>query len=107
MLIGCSVSLARAIALAFHFYHTPLGYTRRLCFTSTKKEKKLLARIKRTRGLADSIERSLTEEYDCADVLMLLTNIRGGINSLMAAVFEDHIRHHLLSPKEVQLPLTT
>jgi DNA-binding FrmR family transcriptional regulator len=26
---------------------------------------------------------------------MLLANIRGGINGLMAEVLEDHIRHHL------------
>ena len=34
---------------------------------------------------------------DCADVLMLLANVRGGINSLMAEVLEDHIRLHLLA----------
>jgi DNA-binding FrmR family transcriptional regulator len=28
---------------------------------------------------------------------MLLANVRGGINSLMAEVLEDHIRLHLLS----------
>ncbi len=27
---------------------------------------------------------------------MLLATVRGGINSLMAEVLEDHIRHHLL-----------
>jgi hypothetical protein len=38
----------------------------------------------------DFIERSLTRDTDCADVLMLLAN-RGGINSLMAEVLEDDI----------------
>jgi DNA-binding FrmR family transcriptional regulator len=28
---------------------------------------------------------------------MLLANVRGGINSLMAEVLEDHIRLHMLS----------
>jgi Metal-sensitive transcriptional repressor len=37
-----------------------------------KEKQKLVARIKRIRGQVDSIERSLTEEDDCADVLMLL-----------------------------------
>jgi DNA-binding FrmR family transcriptional regulator len=32
----------------------------------------------------DSIERWLTTGDDCVDVLMLLANVRGGINSLMA-----------------------
>jgi DNA-binding FrmR family transcriptional regulator len=28
---------------------------------------------------------------------MLLANVRGGVNSLIAEILEDHIRHHLLS----------
>lgn len=62
-----------------------------------KEKQKLIARIKRIRGQVDSIERSLTTGDDCADVLMLMANVRGGINSLMAEVLEDHIRLHLLS----------
>ena len=64
-----------------------------------KEQQKLVARIKRIRGQVDSIELSLTGGDDCADVLMLLANVRGGINSLMAEVLEDHIRLHLLSPE--------
>jgi DNA-binding FrmR family transcriptional regulator len=64
-----------------------------------REQRKLVARIKRIRGQVDSIERSLTGGDDCADVLMLLANVRGGINSLMAEVLEDHIRLHLLSPE--------
>lgn len=64
--------------------------------TQTAKDKqKLVARIRRIRGQVDAIERSLTAEDDCADVLMLLANIRGGINSLMGEVLEDHIRHQM------------
>ena len=62
-----------------------------------KEKQKLVARIKRIRGQVDSIERSLTTDDNCADILMLLANVRGGINSLMAEVLEDHIREHLLS----------
>jgi DNA-binding FrmR family transcriptional regulator len=68
------------------------------------QDKKLLARIKRIRGQVDAIERSLTGSADCADVLMLLANVRGGINSLMAEVLEDHIREHLMPPGEHGLP---
>jgi len=63
-----------------------------------KEKQKLLARVKRIRGQVDSVEKFLTADDDCADVLMLLANIRGGINSLMAEVLEDHIRHHMISP---------
>jgi DNA-binding FrmR family transcriptional regulator len=69
-----------------------------------KEKQKLVSRIKRIRGQVDSIERSLTTGDDCADVLMLLANVRGGINSLMAEVLEDHIRHHLLSPERTLTP---
>jgi DNA-binding FrmR family transcriptional regulator len=64
-----------------------------------KEQQKLIARIKRIRGQVDSIERSLTSGDGCADILMLLANVRGGINSLMAEVLEDHIRLHLPSPE--------
>ena len=37
-------------------------------------------------------------------VLMLLATVRGGINSLMAEVLEDHIRHHLLSGQRSSAP---
>jgi DNA-binding FrmR family transcriptional regulator len=69
-----------------------------------KEKQKLVARIKRIRGQVDSIERSLTSGADCADVLMLLANVRGGINSLMAEVLEDHIRLHMLTEKITNPP---
>jgi DNA-binding FrmR family transcriptional regulator len=69
-----------------------------------KEKQKLIARIKRIRGQVDSIERSLTTDDDCADVLMLLANVRGGINSLMAEVLEDHIRLHMLTEEKDKMP---
>jgi DNA-binding FrmR family transcriptional regulator len=71
-----------------------------------REKQKLIARIKRIRGQVDSIERSLSSEDDCADILMLLATVRGGINSLMAEVLEDHIRLHMLSPKKGAPPST-
>lgn len=65
---------------------------------------KLLARIKRIRGQVDAIERSLSAEEDCAGILMLLANVRGGINSLMAEVLEDHIRLHMMHPGKAPVP---
>jgi DNA-binding FrmR family transcriptional regulator len=69
-----------------------------------KEKQKLVARIKRIRGQVDSIERSLSTGDDCADILMLLANVRGGINSLMAEVLEDHIRLHMMNPDKGQYP---
>jgi FrmR/RcnR family transcriptional regulator, repressor of rcnA expression len=69
-----------------------------------REKQKLVARVKRIRGQVDSIERILTAGDDCADVLMLLATVRGGVNSLMAEVLEDHIRHHLLSEERSSAP---
>jgi FrmR/RcnR family transcriptional regulator, repressor of rcnA expression len=66
---------------------------------------KLLNRVKRIRGQIDSVERTLSnEDHDCAQILMLLAAVRGGINSLMAEVLEDHIRLHLI--QDGHAPLT-
>lgn len=69
-----------------------------------KEKQKLVARIRRIRGQVDAIERSLSTSDDCADVLMLLANIRGGINSLMAEVLEDHIRNHMMGAEKSPPP---
>ena len=74
--------------------------------TESNREKiKLLNRVKRIRGQIDSVERTLAAEgHDCAELLMLLAAVRGGVNGLMAEVMEDHIRLHLL--KDGHAPLT-
>ena len=70
-----------------------------------REQVKLLNRVKRIRGQMDSVERALAAEgHECADVLMLLAAVRGGINGLMAEVLEDHIRLHLL--QDGHAPLT-
>lgn len=59
---------------------------------------KLLARVRRIRGQVDAVERALTAELGCADVLMLVASMRGAINGLTAELMEDHIRHHVVDP---------
>ncbi len=61
-----------------------------------RERTKLLNRVKRIQGQMESVSRTLSEEHDCTRVLMLLAAVRGGINSLMAEVLEDHVRLHLL-----------
>jgi DNA-binding FrmR family transcriptional regulator len=75
---------------------------------STEKQK-LLSRIKRLGGQISAVERSVTEGDECADILMLLATIRGGVNSLMAEILEDHIQLHLMHPdraKQTPIELT-
>jgi DNA-binding FrmR family transcriptional regulator len=57
---------------------------------------KLLNRVKRIQGQTERIKKTLEEDNECAEVLMQLAAVRGGINSLMAEVLEHHIREHLL-----------
>jgi len=68
----------------------------------SKEKQKLLSRIKRLAGQITAVEHSVTDGDECADILMLLAAIRGGVNSLMAEILEDHIRfaHYASGPRE-------
>lgn len=60
-----------------------------------RERAKLINRAKRIQGQMKTVERSLQENRDCTDVLMLLAAVKGGINGLMAEILEDHIRLHI------------
>ncbi len=60
-----------------------------------RERAKLVNRAKRIQGQMKTVERSLAENQDCTDILMLLAAVKGGINGLMAEVLEDHIRLHI------------
>jgi len=64
----------------------------------SREKQKLFSRIKRLVGQVEAVERALAAGDDCADILMLLAAIRGGVNSLMAEFLEDHIRLHMMHP---------
>ncbi len=64
-----------------------------------KKKKKLILRVRRIRGQVEAVERALTNEQSCADVLRLIAAARGAMNGLMAELLEDHVRFHVLDPK--------
>jgi DNA-binding FrmR family transcriptional regulator len=70
---------------------------------NAREQQKLLFRIKRIRGQFAAVERALEAGDECADILMLLAAIRGGVNSLMAEVLEDHVRLHIMDPKKSQV----
>jgi DNA-binding FrmR family transcriptional regulator len=61
-----------------------------------REKEKLTLRVRRIRGQIDAIERALSEEKDCGDVLQLITAARGAMNGLMAELLEDHVRFHVL-----------
>ena len=61
-----------------------------------RAKKKLLQRVRRIRGQAEAIERALSEEHECSDVLQLVAACRGALNGLMAELIEGHVRYHVL-----------
>ncbi len=63
---------------------------------ATHDKTKLLNRVRRIRGQVEAIERALTEERECTDVLNTIAACRGAMNSLMAELVEGHIRFHVL-----------
>jgi DNA-binding FrmR family transcriptional regulator len=66
----------------------------------SREKQRLLYRLNRLRGQFAAVERSLTAGDECADILMLLAAIRGGVNALMAEILEDHIRLHMMNPQQ-------
>lgn len=55
----------------------------------------LVNRTKKVIGQLESVLRALQDDASCGDVLQRLSAARGGINSLMAELMEDHIRNHM------------
>ena len=55
----------------------------------------LVTRTKKVIGQLESVLRALNEDASCTDVLQRLAAARGGINSLMAELMEDHILNHM------------
>jgi DNA-binding FrmR family transcriptional regulator len=64
-----------------------------------ESKKSLLARVGRIRGQVEAIEKALSSEQECADVLQLIAATRGAMNGLMNEVVEGHINFHVLSGK--------
>jgi FrmR/RcnR family transcriptional regulator, repressor of frmRAB operon len=55
----------------------------------------LVTRSKKITGQMRSVIRALDADAPCAEVLQRLAAARGAINSLMAELMEDHVRHHM------------
>jgi FrmR/RcnR family transcriptional regulator, repressor of frmRAB operon len=67
---------------------------------TVRDKEKLVLRIRRIRGQIEAVERALTMDQDCSDVLQLITAARGALNGLMAELVEDHVRFHVVDPKQ-------
>jgi FrmR/RcnR family transcriptional regulator, repressor of frmRAB operon len=68
-----------------------------MAHTARDKEK-LLVRVRRIRGQVEAIERTVSEEHECSELLQLVAACRGALNGLMAELVEGHIWFHVLDP---------
>ena len=66
---------------------------------TTRDREKLLRRIRRIRGQIEAIERTLSGEHECAELLQQVAACRGALNGLMAELIEGHIQFHVLNPE--------
>ena len=63
---------------------------------TVREKTKLIARVRRIRGQIEAVERALSSESECTDVLRLIASVRGAVNGLMGEVMEDHILEHVV-----------
>ena len=61
-------------------------------------KQKLIARVRRVRGQLESIERALTDEKGCGQVVRTIAAARGAMNALAAEVLCEHVDDHLGAP---------
>lgn len=62
-------------------------------------KKRLIARVRRVRGQIEAVERALSEERGCAEVVRTISAARGGMNALAAQILCDHVTEHVAAPK--------
>jgi DNA-binding FrmR family transcriptional regulator len=66
---------------------------------TVRHKKKLVARIRRVKGQIEAVERALTEERGCEEVVRTIAAARGAMNALAAEVLCDHLEDHLAAPR--------
>lgn len=66
---------------------------------TVRHKKKLVARVRRVKGQIEAVERALTEERGCEEVVRTIAAARGAMNALAAEVLCDHLEDHLAAPR--------
>ena len=59
---------------------------------SAEEKKRVVARLRRIQGQAAALERAVQAGTECGALLQQLAALRGAATSLMAEVFESHLR---------------
>jgi len=66
---------------------------------TVREQTKLINRVRRIRGQLEGVEKAISEERSCFEVLQTVAAARGALNALVAEMVEDHVRFHVLDPK--------
>jgi FrmR/RcnR family transcriptional regulator, repressor of frmRAB operon len=66
-----------------------------------RDQQRMVNRVRRLRGQVEAIERALTDNASCTDLIQRVTAARGAIDGLMAEILEEHVREYLLADKEL------
>jgi DNA-binding FrmR family transcriptional regulator len=82
-----------------------MGYMGRV--HTIRHKKRLLARVRRARGQLEAVERALSAERGCEEVIHTLAAARGAIDALAAEVLCEHLEEHVASPRVSRLERQT
>jgi FrmR/RcnR family transcriptional regulator, repressor of frmRAB operon len=55
----------------------------------------LIARVRRIGGQVAAVERSLTDNADCATTLHLVAAVRGAVSGLLDEIIAEHLEAHV------------
>ena len=64
-----------------------------------RDQNRLINRVRRLRGQVDAVERALTANSSCSDIIQRVTAARGAMDGLMAELLEEHVREYLLAER--------
>lgn len=58
----------------------------------------LVARVRRIAGQVGAVERALSSDATCSEVLHLVAATRGAVNGLMDEIIAEHLEAHVSRP---------
>ncbi len=59
---------------------------------TAEERRKAITRLRKIRGQAEALERTIADGASCGEVLQQLAAMRGGVNGLVREVLEGHLR---------------
>ena len=80
-------------------YTHPRYRVKRDVSENAREQAKLLKRLNRIRGQMEALHRALEQDKGSTAVLQQATACRGALDGFIAEVIEDHIREHVVKPK--------